>query len=535
MKYLVTSALPYANAPLHLGHALEIIQTDAWVRHKNLNGSEALYFCASDTHGTPIMLQAEELGVKPENLVAEMRDLHEATFKKFNVNLANFYTTHSEESKDLTQEIYSKLLDHKYIFTEQISQLFDDEKQMFLSDRFVKGTCPHCGAKDQYGDGCEVCGKTYNALELISPVSELSQKKPSKKESKHYFFDLEKFTSFLSTKVQKISKQQPMINKMSEWLDSGLSSWDISRDGPYFGFKIPGEDAKFFYVWLDAPIGYLASIKHWCELNGKDFNNLIKSDSTKLIHFIGKDIAYFHLLFWPAVLEAAGMKLPEEVFTHGFMTMEGKKMSKSRGNFISAEKALEYAPADFYRYYISSKLNESVSDIDFSLEDFAEKVNSDLVGKFINIPSRIQNFIYKHNQGKINPNTNSLNQRFTSDYQTIINATETRNYALAIRHIMKIADEINLYVSENKPWDLEKTGDLQGCLEICSEALVAFKSLVVLMEPYIPEISQQLYKLLNLSDCTYSIVYEQGISEINKYEHIIKRLDRDELKGVYDG
>ena len=534
MKYLVTSALPYANAELHLGHVLEIVQTDAWVRHKKLQGHNALYFCASDTHGTPIMLKAKEQNIAPEDLVNDMKIKHEHTFKKFNVNLSNFHSTHSNENKELVYDIYYKISANKHIYSKDIQQLFDDQENIFLADRFVKGGCPKCQADDQYGDACERCGTTYDALDLLNPISTLSNTKPSVKTSKHYFFSLSDFKDFLQTNIDNFSKQDHVKHKLSEWLDGDLNDWDISRDKPYFGFLIPGEEDKYIYVWLDAPVGYLSSIKNWCEQNDIDYDQLMNAEDAKLIHFIGKDIMYFHLLFWPATLHAAQLKQLEEVHVHGFMTIEGEKMSKSRGNFVLADEALNYAEADFYRYYICSKLSNDISDIDFSLEDFVQKVNSDLVGKFINIVSRTIKFVHKIGNGKIISTSNKLNQSFAGRYEKIIAFTDNRRYSKAIKEIMSIADEINAYISEQEPWNLAKEGKNDECLDVCSEAVQVFQSLNTLLHPFTPEISKRVQELLNQTYLKYSNIFKPNIDEINEYSHIIKRLDIKEVNKLVD-
>ena len=534
MKYLVTSALPYANAPLHLGHVLEIVQTDAWVRHKNLTKDEALYFCASDTHGTPIMIKAKDTGIQPEELINEMHANHKNTFEQFNINLANFHSTHSEENKILTADIFKNAQDKGYIYKKNISQLFDENEGIFLADRFVKGSCPVCKAEDQYGDACEKCGSTYDALELINPISALSDSTPIIKESEHYFFQLNKLSDFLKSNIKQISKQPPIEAKLNEWLDEDLRDWDVSRDEPYFGFNIPGEDNKYIYVWMDAPVGYLASIQNWAESLNHNFNDLMNSKDTKLIHFIGKDIVYFHLLFWPAMLKTAGIESLDEVYVHGFLTIEGKKMSKSKGNFILADKALDYAPADYYRYYLSSKLNTDISDIDFSLDDFIQKVNSDLIGKYINIGSRTQNFLVKLNGSKIIPNSLSKSQEFKDNYAEIISQIDAKEYSKALRNIMMLADKINAYVSKEEPWDKAKNGDEETCLKICSESLNVFKDLTILLQSFIPEITSQALSMLNLEKLTYSDLGLDSINSVQKFKPFIRRLEKSEFEGILD-
>ncbi len=531
MRYIVTSALPYANASLHLGHMLEAIQTDIWVRSLTLNSHEAYYFCASDTHGTPVMLKAKELNVSPEGLVTKMKIEHQKTFEDFNINLANFYTTHSKESEGLTLNIFNELIKNKNIYTREIIQLFDEQENIFLSDRFVKGKCPSCEAEDQYGDACEVCGKTYDALDLLNPVSTLSNTAPIKKKSFHYFFSLSKFKDFLKKRVPQLSNQKAVINKINEWLNDDLKDWDVSRDEPYFGFKVPGEESKFIYVWLDAPIGYLASIKNWCDQNDRKYEDFLTKDS-KLIHFIGKDIMYFHLLFWPATLQAAKEKQPDEVFVHGFMTIEGNKMSKSRGNYITANEALKFADADFYRYYIASKLSNDISDLDFSIQDFIQKINSDLVGKFINIPSRTSKFIQKYGNSKILPNSLELNDKYKDEFKRTISLIESRNFSQALKLIMSIADEVNTYISNKEPWTLAKNDNIEECLQVCSNALVIFCSLNTLLTPFIPEIANKISAFLKVNNSKFSDIHMQLVHEINEYDHIIKRLEEKNFEGM---
>ena len=534
MKYLVTSALPYANAPLHLGHVLEIVQTDIWTRHINLTEDEAYYFCASDTHGTPVMLKAKELDIKPEELISQIYENHLNTFKKFNINLTNFHTTHSPENEQLTAEIFNKSISDGYIKKKLISQLFDETEGIFLSDRFIKGTCPVCKKPDQYGDACEECGSTYDALDILQPISVLSNSTPIVKESEHYFFELSKLENYLESHIENINKQKPIKSKLSEWFNDGLKDWDVSRDAPYFGFKVPGETDKYIYVWMDAPVGYLASMKNWFETKGENFLEIANHKDTKLVHFIGKDIVYFHLLFWPAMLKVANFNNLEEVFVHGFLTIEGKKMSKSKGNFILADKALEHADADFYRYYLASKLNTDISDIDFSVEDFIQKVNSDLIGKYINIGSRTQNFIYKLSEGELQPNANVLSSGFVDTFQQIVKDTHNKEYSKALRAVMSIADKTNAYISEKEPWTKAKNGNDEECIAICSEALNVFKNLTIVLNPYIPEITKNIFDLLNLEHQTYKDLGKPLEGTINQFKPFISRLEKSELDGILE-
>ena len=534
MKYLVTSALPYANAPLHLGHVLEIVQTDVWVRQKNLSNEEALYFCASDTHGTPIMLKAKEMNVTPEELIKDIHEKHHQTFKNFNVKLANFHSTHSDENKHLTSEIFRNAIKNKYIHKKEISQLYDEKEQIFLADRFVKGSCPACGAEEQYGDACEKCGSTYDALELKNPISVLSNTAPVVKESEHYFFKLNEFNAYLKENVQKISNQRPIKAKLDEWLNEDLRDWDVSRDEPYFGFNVPGEDSKYIYVWMDAPVGYLSSIQNWANQNDIEYADLMNEDNVKLVHFIGKDIVYFHLLFWPAMLKTYGINNLDEVFVHGFLTIEGSKMSKSKGNFILADKALTFAHPDYYRYYLCSKLNTDISDIDFSVNDFVQKINSDLIGKFINIGSRTQNFLVKLNSSKVASGNISKSLEFKKNYEEIISLIDGKEYSKALKNIMNIADKINAYVSTQEPWNKAKNGEETECIAICSEALNVFKDLTILLQSFIPSIADKIFSLLNVSELNYDDLSSDNLKEVKKFEPFITRLEKNDFDGILD-
>ena len=534
MKYLVTSALPYANAPLHLGYILEAVQTDVWVRHLKLNGHEAHYFCALDTHGTPVMLKAKDEGVTPEQLISDIYELHKSTLANFNIDLENFHSTHSSENEELTSSIFNKAVEKNIIFKETIQQLYDEQEGIFLADRFVKGECPACGALDQYGDACEKCGSTYDALELKNPKSVLSNTAPIAKDSEHYFFKLDTFSEFLKSSVEHLSDQQPIKHKLNEWLDGELKNWDISRDEPYFGFKIPGESSKYFYVWMDAPVGYLASIKNWADKNNVNFEDLLNNPDTNLVHFIGKDIVYFHLLFWPAMLNSADIHQLKNVFVHGFLTIEGMKMSKSKGNFILADHALKFSHPDYYRYYLSSKLNTDIADIDFSIDDFIQKVNSDLIGKFINIASRSQNFISKLNSGNVMASTLGQEKKLREEYDLIISHTQNREYSKALKGIMALADQINTYISEQEPWKMAKEDRVQECVEVCSNALHVFKDLTILLHPYIPEITNKLFEMLNLSEQTYDNLLEGNLVQVEKFKPFVGRLDKANFEGMLE-
>ncbi|WP_262871937.1 methionine--tRNA ligase [Neisseria meningitidis] len=501
-KILVTSALPYANGSIHLGHMVEHIQTDVWVRFQKLRGHECYYCCADDTHGTPVMLAAQKQGIAPEDMIAKVREEHLADFTGFNIGYDNYYSTHSPENKQFSQDIYRALKANGKIESRVIEQLFDPEKQMFLPDRFVKGECPKCHAQDQYGDNCEVCGTTYSPTELINPYSAVSGAKPELRESEHFFFKLDECADFLKAWTSgnnphdgKPHLQPEALNKMKEWLGEGeettLSDWDISRDAPYFGFEIPDAPGKYFYVWLDAPVGYMASFKNLCDRIGVDFDEYFKADSqTEMYHFIGKDILYFHALFWPAMLHFSGHRAPTGVYAHGFLTVDGQKMSKSRGTFITAKSYLEQGlNPEWMRYYIAAKLNSKIEDIDLNLQDFISRVNSDLVGKYVNIAARASGFIAKRFEGRLKDVSGSaLLAKLAAESDTIAEQYENREYARALRDIMALADIVNEYVDANKPWELAKQeGQDERLHEVCSELINAFTMLTAYLAPHLAE------------------------------------------------
>jgi methionyl-tRNA synthetase len=521
-KIIVTQALPYANASLHLGHILEAVQTDIWSRFQNKSGNECLFFCADDTHGTPVMLKAKEMGTSPENLIKKVQQDHEETYKLYDINFTNYHTTHSDESKKYSEKIYLKAKENNLITRRSINQLYDEAESMFLSDRFVKGTCPKCGAADQYGDGCTKCGATYDVSELKNPVSAISGTKPINKESEHIFFDLPKKLDTLKKFLATAKLQKPIINKLSEWVNDDLQQWDISRDAPYFGFKIPEEDNKYFYVWLDAPIGYIASINNWATKNNKDMDSLWSDNSEyEIYHFIGKDISYFHGLFWPALLSASDLKLPNGIFVHGFLTLGGEKMSKSKGTGILAKEFAELCDPETLRYYFAAKLNNKVEDIDLNFEDYVQRINSDLVGKYLNIASRCYSFIEK--------NSNELSD--TCDRQLIENAIkqkgdieecfESRNYSKAIRLIMDIADLTNKYINDNIPWKK----DTKEAAHIATTALNVFNILSIYLSPVIPNITNEAFKFLNQDRQSFNDVELLLKNNINKYKPLLKRLE----------
>jgi methionyl-tRNA synthetase len=486
-QILVTNALPYANAALHLGHILEYTQTDVWVRFQRMRGQQCYYVSADDAHGTAIMLKADEKGISSEQHIADMRSIHEADFRDFHISVDNYHSTHSDENRELSELIYNRLVANEHIAKREITQAFDAEKQLFLADRYIKGTCPKCGADDQYGDNCEACGATYSPTDLINPVSALSGTTPIEKKSDHYFFKLPEFTEFLKTWTRSGAVQDEVANKLGEWLETGLQEWDISRDAPYFGFEIPNAPGKYFYVWLDAPIGYMASFKNLCDKNNVDFDQYWAADSsTELYHFIGKDIVNFHALFWPAMLTSANFRTPTKVCVHGFVTVNGKKMSKSRGTFINARCYLDHLNPEYLRYYYASKLTASVEDIDLNLEDFTQKVNSDLVGKVVNIASRCAKFVTKGNDGVLSSTIENpeLWQQVSDAGKVIAEHYENREFSKAIREIMAQADAANEYIAAKEPWKLNKDETQQQKVQdICSLGINLFRLLLTYLKP----------------------------------------------------
>ena len=526
-KILVTQALPYANSSLHLGHILEAVQTDIWVRFNNLNGNECLFFCADDTHGTPVMLKAKELGIEPEVLIKDVHKDHMDTYKLYNINFTNYHTTHSEENKKYAEMIYNKAKVNNLITKKTIKQLFDNKESMFLSDRFVKGTCPKCKEEEQYGDGCSKCGATYDVNEIINPVSSLSGTIPVLKDSEHIFFNLPKQIDVLKEFLKKSDLQKPIVNKLSEWVNDDLQQWDISRDAPYFGFKIPDEKDKYFYVWLDAPIGYLASINNWATSNNKKMDELWSKDSNyEIYHFIGKDIAYFHGLFWPALLDSADLKLPDGIYVHGFLTVNGEKMSKSKGIGIWAREFAELSNPELLRYYFAAKLNDKVEDIDLNLEDYVTRINSDLVGKYCNIASRSSSFIKKNNNELSQNIDHELVDKITSIKDLVISHYNSRNYSKAVRAVMDAADEVNKYINDKTPWKK----DLVESVEIASTALFAFKVLSIYLSPIIPNITKNAFEFLNTDKNSLKDLNTPLEKTINNYTPLLNRLEPIELK-----
>ena len=521
-KIIVTQALPYANASLHLGHILEAVQTDIWSRFQNKSGNECLFFCADDTHGTPVMLKAKELAKSPEDLIKEVQRDHEETYKLYDINFTNYHTTHSDENKKYSEQIYLKAKENDLIVRRTINQLYDESESMFLSDRFVKGTCPKCGATDQYGDGCTKCGATYDVSELKNPISAISETKPVNKESEHIFFDLPKKLDTLKEFLATANLQKPITNKLSEWVNDDLQQWDISRDAPYFGFKIPEEDNKYFYVWLDAPIGYIASIDNWATRNNKDMDLLWSANSNyEIYHFIGKDISYFHGLFWPALLSASDLRLPDGIFVHGFLTINGEKMSKSKGTGILAKEFAELCDPETLRYYFAAKLNDKVEDIDLNFEDYVQRINSDLVGKYLNIASRCSSFIEKNSNELSDTCDNDLLEEAIKQKEDIKECFESRNYSKAIRLIMDIADLTNKYINDNTPWKK----DTKEAAHIATTALNVFNILSIYLSPVIPNITNGAFKFLNQDSQSFNDVELLLKNKINKYKPLLKRLE----------
>tara|TARA_B110000259_G_scaffold187080_1_gene240083 strand:- start:6305 stop:7966 length:1662 start_codon:yes stop_codon:yes gene_type:complete len=538
-KILVTSALPYANGSIHLGHLVEYIQTDIWVRFQKMQGHECHYVCADDAHGTPIMLRAQSEGITPETLIANIAKEHQTDFKDFSIGFDNFHSTHSDENKALAQQIYLANREAGHITTRTISQAYDPEKEMFLPDRFIKGECPKCGANDQYGDNCEVCGATYAPTDLINPISAVSGATPITKESEHYFFKLANFESALKSWTTGGHLQDEVSNKLDEWLESGLRDWDISRDAPYFGFEIPDAPDKFFYVWLDAPIGYLASFKHYCERTGVDFDEYMKPDSTtEMVHFIGKDIIYFHALFWPAMLQGANFRLPNNIYAHGFLTVDGKKMSKSRGTFINARTYLNYLNPEYLRYYYAAKLSSGIEDIDLNLEDFQNRINSDLVGKVINIASRCAGFINKGFEGKLSSSLSEpiLFKEFVDKSTAIADKMENREFGHAMREIIGLADKANQYIDEKKPWTLAKEeGQEQQVQDICTMGINLFRVLIIYLKPVLPETAKQAETFLNIYPLQWADIPNPILSQdINKFKPLMTRVESEKIQSIQE-
>ena len=537
-KLLVTYALPYANGSLHLGHLVGLIQTDIWVRFQKMRGHHCIYVCGCDAHGTPIMIQADKAKISPEILVEQFRQEHQQDISDFLVSLDNYHTTHSPENRELVETIFERHMKQNNIIKRTIKQAFDPEKQMFLPDRFIKGECPKCGAKDQYGDNCEVCGATYTPIELKNAYSTLSGAKPIEKESEHYFFKLTEYENFLQEWTRAGHLQEQVTHKLDEWFKAGLKEWDISRDSPYFGFTIPGEKNKFFYCWLDAPIGYMASFKNFCahhpELNFAEYWD--KNSNIELHQFIGKDIIYFHALFWPAVLKGADYRTPTNIFTHGFLTIDGQKMSKSRGTFIKARTYLNHLKPEYLRYYLATKLSSRIEDLDINLDDFTQRINSDLVGKFVNIASRCASFIHKYFDGKLAADITEpeLFNIFKEVGDEIAEKYEKLEFSQAMRDVMALADRANQYIDEKKPWSaIKDPAQAKNVHDICTLGINLFRQLMIYLKPVMPKIAEQVEQFLNCEPLTW---HDKNIPlvnhKINTFQPLAQRLEKKQIEDL---
>ena len=536
-KILVTCALPYANGPIHLGHMLEHIQADIWVRFQRMRGNEIYFVCADDAHGTPIMLKADQLGITPEQLINEVQQQHYADFTGFNISFDNYHSTHSEENRKFSELIYNRLKQNGFIKTRTISQLYDPEKGMFLPDRFVKGTCPKCKSPDQYGDNCEVCSATYSTTELINPRSTVSGATPVMKDSEHFFFDLPSFEAMLKTWNRSGALQTEVANKMQEWFEAGLQQWDISRDAPYFGFKIPNTEDKYFYVWLDAPIGYMASFKNLCgKKNGLNFDDFWNKDSSaELYHFIGKDIMYFHSLFWPAMLEGADFRKPSNIFVHGYVTVNGEKMSKSRGTFIQAATYLKHLDPECLRYYYAAKLSNRIDDLDLNLEDFVQRVNSDLVNKLVNLASRNASFIQKRFAGQLAEKLEDehLFNEFAAQSEKIATYYENREFGKAIREIMALTDKVNKYIDDKAPWVIAKEEGREAELQaVCSMGIQLFRMLIGYLKPVLPKLAERSEAFLQ-AELTWANLAQPLLShQIAPFKTLFSRLENKQIEAM---
>lgn len=538
-KLFVTSALPYANGPIHIGHLVEYIQSDIWVRFQRMRGNTCYYLCADDAHGTPIMLLSQQQGITPEELIDTIKQQHQTDFADFSIVFDHFHSTHSAENLQLCHMIYRRLYDAGYITKRSIYQAFDPVKEMFLPDRFIQGICPKCDAVEQYGDGCEVCGAIYNPTELVNPVSVISGVTPIQKESEHYFFNLKHFTEMLHDWTHANHLQKEVVNKLDEWFAMGLQEWDISRDYPYFGFEIPDTVDKYFYVWMDAPIGYFASLKHFAEKQGFDFEDFIRADSDiEMHHFIGKDIIYFHALFWPAILKGSGLRTPTSIYAHGFLTINGSKMSKSRGTFITARSYLNHLHPEYLRYYFATKLGAGIEDIDLNLNDFLQKVNSDLIGKVINIASRCSRFIEKRFAGKLAEEIHDVQlfAEFANAESRIATAYADREYAKAMREIMLLADKANQYIDQHKPWVIAKSNNGDKELQsVCTMGLNLFRILMIYLKPVLPDVATATERFLNVD----VFVWEHSDTmllahKINQFQPLMKRVEQKQIDNMLE-
>ena len=535
-KILVTSALPYANGPLHLGHMLEQVQTDIWVRFQRSRGNHCLYICADDAHGTAIMLSAEKAGITPEEQIEQVKAAHLKDSTGFLVHFDNYHSTHSEENRRWSETIYKRIEQQGHIAVREITQSYDQEKGLFLADRFIKGTCPKCKTPDQYGDNCEACGATYSPVDLIDPISALSGTTPVDRESDHFFFRLGDFEELLRGWTRSGSLQPAVANKLNEWIEAGLQDWDISRDAPYFGFEIPGHPGKYFYVWLDAPIGYIASTEDYCARSGEDFDSYwIREDETELYHFIGKDIVNFHGLFWPAMLHTAGLRMPNAVYAHGFLTVDGTKMSKSRGTFIMASTYLEHLDPEYLRYYFAAKLSSGVDDIDLNLNDFVQRVNSDLVGKVVNIASRCAGFLRKKfdNRMASECSEQALLDEFISAGDDIAALYETRDFGRAMREIIALADRANQYIDDKKPWVLAKEeGREQEVQDVCSTGINLFRVLITYLKPVLPEMAARAEQFLQIDVDWHSLKSPLTDHQLEVFKPLLQRVDPEHVDAM---
>ena len=535
-KILVTSALPYANGPLHLGHMLEQVQTDIWVRFQRSRGNHCLYICADDAHGTAIMLSAEKAGITPEEQIEQVKAAHLKDSTGFLVHFDNYHSTHSEENRRWSETVYQRIEQQGHIAVREITQSYDQEKGLFLADRFIKGTCPKCKTPDQYGDNCEACGATYSPVDLIDPISALSGTTPVDRESDHLFFRLGDFEELLRGWTRSGSLQPAVANKLNEWIEAGLQDWDISRDAPYFGFEIPGHPGKYFYVWLDAPIGYIASTEDYCARSGEDFDSYwIQEDETELYHFIGKDIVNFHGLFWPAMLHTAGLRMPNAVYAHGFLTVDGTKMSKSRGTFIMASTYLEHLDPEYLRYYFAAKLSSGVDDIDLNLNDFVQRVNSDLVGKVVNIASRCAGFLRKKfdNRMAVECSEQALLDEFIAAGDDIAALYETRDFGRAMREIIALADRANQYIDDKKPWVLAKEeGREQEVQDVCSTGINLFRVLITYLKPVLPEMAARAEQFLQIDVDWHSLKSPLTDHQLDVFKPLLQRVDPEHVDAM---